>query len=115
GGAVKSPKQAPFLGGGIIVELGARRNLVARGNVGAFAVAGEAPVVIGAAHLAIDQFATGEVGADMRAIGALNYRPVVGVAIEDDSRAEKRLADELAGLQFAREMDRVPGLVIVAL
>src|SRR6185312_9348649 len=107
--------QAPFLGGGIIIELGARRNFVAGRNLGAFAVAGETPMVIGTAHVAVDQLAAGEIGADMRAIGALHHGFAAGVTIKNDPGAKKRLADELALLQFAREMDRVPGLVIVPL
>jgi hypothetical protein len=58
-------------------------------NVHAIAVGAELPVVVGAAHRAIDEAALRKIRAYVRAVGALHHRPPLGIAIDDDPRAEE--------------------------
>jgi hypothetical protein len=68
----------------------------------------ERPVVIGAAQPAIDHLPDREIGAEMRAPGALHHRLARRIAPRDDPRAEEIAADHVAGRQLARQADRVP-------
>ena len=54
--------------------------------------------MVGAADLPADHLAHGEIGAQMRAIGALYHGLAGPVPIEDDAGAQKVPADHLAAL-----------------
>ncbi len=106
--AVEGPDDPPALGGGIGIDLHAARNGVFIGDVDALAVGRELPVVVGALHGAVDQAALRQIGADMRAIGALHDRLSIGAAIDDHPRAKEILADDLPCRKVIGEHQRVP-------
>ena len=111
GVAVESPDQPPGLGRGIGEDARGRRDLVAGRDVHASAVGPIAPIVEGTADLPFDHVPDRQIGAEMRAIGALHHHLALPIAVEDDARAEKIYAEHSVRTKLAREPDREPGLV----
>ena len=77
--AVESPDESPGLGARIGPDPGAGRDLIAGRNVDTPTRAIESPVMIRAADLPLDELTDGKIGAEVRAISALDQRLAVRV------------------------------------